>query len=597
MSWRPLSPRYRPLTFAATLLLAVSVLIVAAAAQWVTVRARVETDALAAEQAEQQTRQLAAELQKFRLLPVALSEYPDLHAVLDGGGPKVVASLNGKLESLANQTDAAEIYVIGRNGRTLAASNWREPGSFVGQNFSFRPYFRNALTKGTAELFAVGTVTGRPGFFIARRIDEGARALGVIVVKIDFSDMEAQWSRDSGPTMVAESHGVVIITGRRSWRFRALHTLSAAEREDLRRTMQFGSLPLTPLLTRTEAHNDIRLPDDDEGLYRAVTKSPVIQGTRLYHFEPLTPARARAGADARLLALAGLAIAAFIFAIYWRVHVGRLAQTDRRNLLEKEVSLRTAELQEANSRLQSESQRRMAADARWRAAREGLAQANRLGVIGQITTGIAHEINQPVAAIRAFAENARGHLKAKDADRTAASLTDIMELTDRIGRITMELRNFARRGTPVVHAAPLSAAVDGAILLIADRIRAQRVTLEWAGLETEIAVVADKMRLEQILINLIQNALDALCDTRNPRIAILVEAEESVVVTVADNGPGVPASMVGNLFTPFATSKPDGLGLGLGIARDIAREFGGSLVKTASPLGGAAFRLTLRRAS
>jgi two-component system C4-dicarboxylate transport sensor histidine kinase DctB len=123
------------------------------------------------------------------------------------------------------------------------------------------------------------------------------------------------------------------------------------------------------------------------------------------------------------------------------------------------------------------------------------------------------------------------------------------------------------------------------------------VTLEWIGLETEIAVVGDKMRLEQILINLIQNALDALCDTPNPRITIHVEPDESVAVTVADNGPGVPPSMVGNLFTPFSTSKPDGLGLGLGIARDIAREFGGSLAKTASPLGGAAFRLTLRRAS
>jgi len=126
-------------------------------------------------------------------------------------------------------------------------------------------------------------------------------------------------------------------------------------------------------------------------------KSPGIEGARLYHFEPLAPARARAAADARLVALAGLVIVVSIFAIYWRVHTGKLAQIDRRNLLEKEVSLRTAELQEANGRLRSEHQRRMAADARWRAAREELAQANRLGVIGQITTGIAHEINQPVA--------------------------------------------------------------------------------------------------------------------------------------------------------------------------------------------------------
>jgi two-component system C4-dicarboxylate transport sensor histidine kinase DctB len=202
-----------------------------------------------------------------------------------------------------------------------------------------------------------------------------------------------------------------------------------------------------------------------------------------------------------------------------------------------------------------------------------------------------------IALGAAFAENARGHLKREDTVRTAASLADIVELTDRIGRITTELRNFARRGMPVVREAPLGGAVDGAILLIADRIRAEGVTLDWTGLKTEIAVVADKMRLEQILINLIQNALDAVRDTPNPRIAIQVEADESVAVTVADNGPGVSPAMAGNLFTPFATSKPDGLGLGLGIARDIAREFGGSLAKTASPLGGAAFRLTLRRAS
>lgn len=586
-----LSTRYRPLIRAATLLTAACMLILAIATQLIGERARHETDVAAAQQSEKQARFLAGELQKFRLLPIALSEYPDVHAVLDHGSPAVVARLNGKLAFLAQRTDAAAIYVIRHDGVTLASS----AGSFIGANFSFRPYFRNAMKAGEAELFAVGSVTGAPGLFIARRIDEGSRALGIIVVKIDFAPLEAQWSSEPGRTMVVDSHGVAIITGYAPWRFRSTRPVSGPELEELRSTMQFGSLALPSLRMFSRRNGDVILPDD-QGRYRTASTSTVLKGAQLEYFEPLDPQRTRAAANIRLMAMGALVVAAAIFAIFWRLHMGRLAQTDTRQLLEKQVSARTAELQKANSRLRLESKRRVAADARWREANEELGQANRLALIGQITTGIAHEINQPIAAIRAFAENARRHLDRKDETRVQASLTDIVDVTERIGRITTELRSFARRGSPVVREAPLSAAIDAALLLIADRIRAESVTLEWAPLKVEVAVVADKTRLEQIVINLIQNALDALQGTPHPRIAIRVELGERAIVTVADNGPGIAASMTGKLFTPFATSKAEGLGLGLGIAQDIAREFGGSLDLVASPIGGAAFRITLRRA-
>jgi two-component system C4-dicarboxylate transport sensor histidine kinase DctB len=589
-----LSKRYRPLMAAACCLLAASLLIVAISARWIDVSARQKTDVTAAEQAETQARMLAGELQKFRLLPIALSEYPDLHAVLDRGGPAAVARLNDKLKLLADRTDAAAIYVVGRDGVALASSNWNEPGSFVGINFSFRPYFRNAMASGEAELFAVGSVTGRPGLFIARRINEGARILGLIVVKIDFAPLEAQWSRETGRTIVVDPHGVVIITGYGPWRFRSTRPVSASEQAELHSTMLFGSFKLPLLNLHADRTGDVSVPGSDDK-YRAATTRTVLRGDRLTHLEPLAPARVAVAANVRLLALEGLGVATMIFAIFWRSHMRRLAQSDSRQVLEAEVSLRTAELQAANSRLRSESERRLEADARWREAREELEQANRLAVIGQITAGIAHEISQPVAAIRAFAENARRHLERHNGPRVDSKLADIVALTDRIGRITTELRNFARRGVPVVREAPLYAAIDGAILLIADRIRADGVTLEWTKQRTEVAVVADRMRLEQILINLIQNALDALEGAVAPRIAILIDLGESVSVTVADNGPGISESMTGKLFTPFSTSKADGLGLGLGIAQDIAREFGGALNLVASPLGGAAFRLTLRR--
>lgn len=591
-----LTPRHRVLTIAAAGLAAAAALVIWFAAQWIDGVARRQTDAAARDQAEKHARVLAGELQKFRLLPLVLSEYPDVHAVLADGAPSAIARLNGKLELLAQRTDAAAIYVIGSQGDTLAASNWRQTGSFVGENFGFRPYFQGAMVNGEAELFAVGSVTGRPGLFIARRIDQQGKALGVIVVKIDFAKLEAQWAQERGRTAIIETHGVVIITGHSPWRFRATRPVTTAERDEIRRTMQFGAQPLNRVDLRPDAEGEMRFSVKD-GPYRAAETPAALSGAHLMHFEPIAPARARAASGARLAVLIAIIVGALAFAIFWRVHMRRLAQTDMQQMLEDEVSLRTAELRQVNERLKSESLRRIAADGRWRAAREELAQANRLSLIGQVTTGVAHEINQPIAAIRAFAENTGRFLDRNDMDRAKGNLSSIVELVDRIGKITTEMRRFARRGTPAIQAVNLNEAIEGALLLTSDGLRAAGVTLSQDGLNGDLRVTADRIRLEQILINLVQNAAEALHETACPRIAIDVEADEDDIrVTVHDNGPGFSSDITGALFTPFVTSKPDGLGLGLGIARDIAREFGGGLTTTPSRLGGAAFCITLRRA-
>ncbi|RHW17562.1 sensor histidine kinase [Sphingomonas gilva] len=563
------------------------------AARWAQTSARAEADAAAQEMARSHAGLLASELQKFRLLPLVLSEYPDARAVLQRDDPAAVARLNDRLALLAERTDAAAIYVIGRDGMTIAASNWRLPTSFVGQDYGFRPYFREALANGAAELFALGTISGRPGLFIARRIEGEGQALGVIVVKVEFDALEAGWARQPGMTFVTDAHGVVIITSRPEWRFRATRPLDEATRAEIRRSIQFGALPLAPL-GLDETGGAVRAPGGD-GRYRLAEAPVPLAGAHLSYLQPLAPAEASAAANARFAVLSGLILAALAFAGLWRARVRRRALEEASQKLEGEVVARTAELSEANARLVAESAEREAADRRFRAAREELAQANRLGSIGQITAGVAHEINQPVAAIRTFAENAGRFLDRAEPDQARGNLTHIVALTDRIGRITGELRTFARRGTPAMGAVVLDSVIEGALLLIGDRIRAGRVTLDREG-DARIAVVADKVRLEQVLINLIQNALDALADTPDPRIAITVAPGERVTIDVADNGPGIAPDIADQLFTPFVTGKRDGLGLGLGIARDIVREFGGRLDTVEGPLGGATFRITLRRA-
>ncbi|MBD7939815.1 sensor histidine kinase [Brevundimonas guildfordensis] len=591
-----LQPRHRMLTLMAIGLLLGCGLAVWSGAYWAARQARLATDAAAAEQADKRARQLAGALQKFRLLPLVLSEYPDVHAVLSDARPEPVARLNGKLELLAERTDAAAIYVIAPNGLTLAANNWNEPGSFVGQNFSYRPYFLNAMANGEAELFAVGSVTGRPGFFIARRIDDGARTLGVIVVKIDFADLEAQWSGTTEHTLVVDPRGVVIITDHDPWRFRATRPLTPEDHQGIRSALQFASLPLSPLRFQQNDEGDLSMADA-QGRFRQARTASAIDGASLLHVASLEPAYRSASLQARLVVFAILAAALMVFAAYWRIHMGRLAQVRARQALEEEVDARTSELRDANRRLREESQGRLEADRRWRAASEELTQANRLGLIGQVTAGVAHEINQPIAAIRAFAENGVRYLQRGSIAKVQDDLSSIVSLTDRVARITTELRSFSRKRTPLVDEVSLNEALDGALLLIGDRLRTAGIRLDWTPPTQTLRVSADKMRLEQIFINLIQNAADALEGRPAPNIAVLLEVgDDDIAISIADNGPGIAPDLAGSLFTPFVTSKPTGLGLGLGIARDIAREFGGSLSLVASPLGGAAFCVRLRRA-
>jgi two-component system C4-dicarboxylate transport sensor histidine kinase DctB len=586
----------RPFLLALAAAAVLLVLFALAASRWASSVALANADVAAEQMARSQAGLLESELQRYRLLPIVLTEYPDVTAVLQGDGDDVAARLNGKLELLSARTGAAAIYVIDRQGRTLAASNWRRPTSFVGQNYGFRPYFRGALQDGAAELFALGTVSGRPGLFIARRVESGGRVLGVIVVKVEFDALEAAWARQPGPTFVVDRHGVIIITSRPEWRFHRTRELDAQAIAEIRRTLQFGDLPLAPVGLVPDATAVREGEGGDAIRYRPAEVEAGLEGGRLRYLQPLAPIEASAAGTARIATLTAFGIIVLLLIWLYRVGEKRTMQAEARRALESEVEARTAELSDANRRLITESQERERADRRYRASREELAQANRLGSIGQITAGVAHEINQPVAAIRTFAENAGKFLDTGKPDRTRENLGLIVALTERIGRITTELRTFARRGTPASEAVEIGPVIDSALLLIGDRVRASGVRLDREGDEAGIKVVADRVRLEQILINLLQNALDALVDRDDPVIRITVSGGKKVSILVADNGPGIAPEIADSLFTPFVTGRPDGLGLGLGIARDIAREFGGDLDLVSAPEGGAAFRIRLRRA-
>jgi two-component system C4-dicarboxylate transport sensor histidine kinase DctB len=541
-----------------------------------------------------------SELQKYRLMPLVLAENSDVIALVQSRQPALAKQLNVKLRLLAQRTGIAAIYVIDSSGTTLAASNFDLPTSFVGENYSYRPYFRQALKGQNAEYFARGEISGQPGLFFAQGVANGR---GVVVAKITFEKLEAEWAKQQGPTMIRDRYGVVTVASELSWVLHPTRPIPSRALQEAQQTRQFGTSIPKPLsftlpAPRTNISAGEELVELAPNRKYAVASTPVpIANWTLSTLEPLQPALESARTRAQVIGLSAILILVIAFGFLVRSRERRRLLIASRQILEEEVKRRTAELRGTNEQLVMEVAERERTSRHLRKARDELAQANRLGSIGQITAGVAHEINQPVAAIRTFAENAKILINNSDFFQTERNLDLIVELTSRIGRITSELRAFARRDAPLIGNVKISDALDGALILIGDRLRAQGVSLKLPDkLTSDVTVLADRVRLEQVIINLLQNSLDALTEVEEPQIEIRMGARptsKEVILMFDDNGPGVPPALRKTLFKPFVTGKKHGLGLGLGIAQDIAREFGGELTLAKTMLGGTAFSVKL----
>ncbi|MEY9200238.1 two-component system C4-dicarboxylate transport sensor histidine kinase DctB [Sinorhizobium fredii] len=550
---------------------------------------------------------LRAVVERQRALPLVLSDDTAIRQALASPSPQSLEPINRKLESLAASAEAAVVYLIGRDGVAVAASNWREPTSFVGNDYAFRDYFRLAMRDGKGEHFAMGTVSRRPGLYISRRVDGPDGPLGVIVAKLEFDGVEADWRVTDKPTYVTDRRGIVLITSLPSWRFMTTRPIPDDRLADIRESLQFGDAPLLPLpFHRIEDQPDgsstleALLPGDGTEAFLRVETPVPSTAWRLEQLSPVKVALAAGAREMRLLMLAALvpllALAAFLLrrrqVVAMRSATERLARTE----LEEKVEARTRDLSRARDRLETEIADHRQTAEKLQAVQQDLVQANRLAILGQVAAGVAHEINQPVATIRAYADNARTFLDRGQSAIASENMESIAELTERVGAITDELRRFARKGHFAAEPTEMKDVVEGALLLLrsrfAGRMDAIRIELPPDGLKA----LGNRIRLEQVLINLLQNALEAIGDRDDALIRVRCEETAGgIALTVADNGPGVPADILDELFTPFNTSKEEGLGLGLAISKEIVNDYGGTIEVDSSP-SGTTFTVQLKEA-
>ncbi|ABF07115.1 two-component system, NtrC family, C4-dicarboxylate transport sensor histidine kinase DctB [Cupriavidus metallidurans] len=589
---------------------------------------------------------LESTLDRYEFLPALVSLHPSVRALLaNPEDPARIAVANNYLAEVNTRARASATYVIAASGLALAASNHGEPGSFVGTDYRFRPYFQMASRGQIGRFYAIGITSDEPGYYIAQPIESGGKVIGVTVVKLNLEWFQRAGSGSTEPLMVSDDHGVIFLSSVPGWQYRTLRPLPPTLQAELHNTRQYHDVDVTPLpiqpldspvsrwLASTTLNDGERLVrvgaagstgatardgDDGQGAhfglssdgadrYLEINRAVGPAGWNMQVMAQLDPVLASARTATIGAALAYACICLLLVNLRQRRQRARDMQYSRRLLeaaydqLERRVEARTADLMAINEQLEAEVTERARTEGELRATQDELVQASKLAALGQMAAGITHELNQPLAALRTFSDNTRVLLERGQLDAATGNLSAIADLTERMGKITGQLKLFAGKARQRRNAVRVRAAIDHVLQLIAPRLG--RVMLRVRGLDgdaADLAVWADELKLEQVLLNLVGNALDAIAaaGAEDGRVDIAVSAtDETVTLVVRDNGPGIAPDALPRLFEPFFTTKEigQGLGLGLAISSSIVREFGGQLTAGNVEGGGAEFVVTLRR--
>ncbi|WP_153132542.1 sensor histidine kinase [Dechloromonas hortensis] len=565
-----------------------------------------------------------SEVTRHASIPSAVELSPDVRALLRAapeGQDVLQVAANHFLQKLNDHLGGPAIFVLDTRGRVVASSDWIFSDNLLGADLSYMPFFRGAVSGTPERHYAVDAVRHEPGYFFALPIRDETqdwKVIGVAVVKSGIRELERRWLGQEAPALIVDNNGIVLLASPPEWRYATLQpqtpeTLARISRE------QFAG-------QRVGAESlDISVDEAQEGaVVRLARQSPAgtalsaLQGKKTYlalsRHLPGTAWRIIVFSDLRSVAVqasthAALATAAVGCLLLWALYLGQRRRVARgrreaqamlekaNQELERNVAARTVDLSNAVERLQREVVDRQRAEQTLRAAQDELVQAGKLAVLGQMATGITHELSQPLGAIRTLSANAVEFMHRGDLATAEKNLGIVGQLSEQMGGIIKPLKTFARKSPAVPAAVDVAQAVDAALFLFDQRLRKQGVTVDRQIAPNSWIAWCDQNRLQQVLVNLIGNAIDAMADEPERRLSFSVDRASSgqLALAVSDSGVGFSEKALEHLFEPFFTTKQpgEGLGLGLAISRDILRDFGGDLLAGPAPGGGARFVVLL----
>jgi two-component system, NtrC family, C4-dicarboxylate transport sensor histidine kinase DctB len=525
-------------------------------------------------------------------LPIVLALDSDVHHALTTVDPTDFARLNHKLQRISQEADTRALYIVGKDGIVVASGETSSSDRMLGRDLSERPYVKMAIAAGHASYLGVEPQSNQVRYYHAEAVRD-PDYLGTAVVRIEFEAIEQAWEQAGERVLIADDKGIVFLASEPGYKFRTIGAFAEHPdaSDDPSHYPESKSAPIvfdvverrgSVEIVRTRAlgkvdtylHQSLLLPQYGWTIHRLTGLSSIEE-------------------DQRDGAIIGGTVAAFlVFLLLYLMQRQRayVAARDAGTRLQIQVEERTHELQRVNHSLQAEIDERRRTEERLRAAQNELIQAGKLAALGQMSAAIAHEINQPLAAIRTFMASTLIFLQRGDTEKVAHNIGLVNDLAERMAKITAHLKTFARRNDPGkperVH---VERAVEGALFLLESQTKGSRVRIV-KDIQSDIWISGYAVQLEQVIINLVHNAVDAVAATENPEIHIHVTAgDELAIISVVDNGRGIAPADIDRIFDPFFTTKPvgKGLGLGLSITYGIVQGLGGRMRARNRETGGA----------
>ncbi len=514
------------------------------------------------------TGNLVSELQRNSVVPLLLSRDPLLIGALNSDD---YSQSTSRLISYREEIGAASLMLLDRDGRAVAATN-RE---LLGSNHRQDPYFVEALRSSDTVFTTWRTEAGAYKFTYSRKIESAGELTGVILVEVDLHKFESSWAGISDAVLVTNSEGEIILATAPRWRGKteeqALAEMPAPTA--IERALQFTA-------------QWAALPDDAYFLGDVVMRQETrvgFQGWRMISFTTYASVRERVNG---ILALEIMGFAIILALGFYMI--SRRAQS--RSV---EFQMESAELRQLNNALQREIAERQKAEKNLQVAEQTLAQSSKLAALGEMSAAVSHELNQPLAAMKTYLAGAMLLLRRNRGAEALSSFQRIDDLIERMGAITKQLKSYARKGGEAFEAIDIRQSVSVALSMMEPQLKRRHVRITRNIPRDPVVVMADRVRLEQVLINLLRNAIDATKSVEDPQVDILLTGGEVATITVRDNGGGV--ENLEALFEPFYTTKSpgDGVGLGLAISSGIVNDFGGRLTARNGQDGGAVFEVEL----
>ncbi len=551
------------------------------------------------QQLEQFIGHLDSKLARFQFLPNLIAKNQLLVELLNN--PKStprVDLVNRFLEDINAVTGASDTYLMDASGLTLAASNWQSERPFVGRNFSFRPYFIEAMSGQLGRYFALGTTSGKRGYYFAYPINYAANIIGAIVIKMDLSNIELRWSGRDSQFIVSDPDGVIFITTEANWLYKSIKPVPPQTRTKITHSRRYADTEIELLGLNTQQQispisSIVQLPTKNKVTsreYLTLKQNIPEAGWSVMILAPLNRVKQNSLNIVSVLLLV-LLLLMLTGLLGWQRHKRRLErerfQLEAQKQLEHKVSVRTRDLtQEIEQHKQTEKV--------LRDTQGELIQTAKLAVLGELSASISHELNNPLAAIRSYADNARQFLTLGKAEKADENLGRIAGLTERMAKISSQLKFFARKSSGNLEVIKIKPVIQAAIDIVRPQSKRSHITINTIKPESPLQAMADNIQLEQVLINLINNAMNAIGDKPRGEIIIISEQQkEWVMIHVDDNGPGIDENHLGNIFDPFFTTRESGLGLGLSISGRIMDGMNGHLSATNLPDGGARLTISL----